>query len=98
MSMNPAFGYAQQIYANQSLSAQGIALLGAIVALTDLHETLSLRVDHLPAGASLSSTVGSVTDLGNGRWEVSPDALESLKVVGLDEGVHTLSLTALSTE
>ncbi|CSA49209.1 RTX toxins and Ca2+-binding protein [Vibrio cholerae] len=98
LSMNPAFGYAQQIYANQSLSAQGIALLGAIAALTDLHETLSLRVDHLPAGASLSSTAGSVTDLGNGRWEVSPDALESLKVVGLDEGVHTLSLTALSTE
>ncbi|MCX9533211.1 retention module-containing protein [Vibrio cholerae] len=98
LSMNPAFGYAQQIYANQSVSAQGIALLGAIAALTDLHETLSLRVDHLPAGASLSSTAGSVTDLGNGRWEVSPDALESLKVVGLDEGVHTLSLTALSTE
>ncbi|TQQ45931.1 retention module-containing protein [Vibrio cholerae] len=98
LSMNPAFGYAQQIYANQSVSAQGIALLGAIVALTDLHETLSLRVEHLPAGASLSSTVGSVTDLGNGRWEVSPDALESLKVVGLEEGVHTLSLTALSTE
>lgn len=71
LSMNPAFGYAQQIYANQSLSAQGIALLGAIAALTDLHETLSLRVDHLPAGASLSSTAGSVTDLGNGRWEVS---------------------------
>ncbi len=98
LSMNPAFGYAQQIYANQSVSAQGIALLGAIAALTDLHETLSLRVDHLPAGASLSSTAGSVTDLDNGRWEVSPDALESLKVVGLEEGVHTLSLTALSTE
>ncbi len=98
LSMNPAFGYAQQIYANQSVSAQGIALLGAIAALTDLHETLSLRVDHLPAGASLSSTAGSVTDLGNGRWEVSPDALESLEVVGLEEGVHTLSLTALSTE
>ncbi len=98
LSMNPAFGYAQQIYANQSVSAQGIALLGAIAALTDLHETLSLRVDHLPAGASLSSTAGSVTDLGNGRWEVSPDALESLKVVGLEEGVHNLSLTALSTE
>ncbi|EMU3327009.1 retention module-containing protein [Vibrio cholerae] len=98
LSMNPAFGYAQQIYANQSVSAQGIALLGAIAALTDLNETLSLRVDHLPAGASLSSTAGSVTDLGNGRWEVSPDALESLKVVGLEEGVHTLSLTALSTE
>ncbi|GHX10219.1 RTX toxins and Ca2+-binding protein [Vibrio cholerae] len=98
LSMNPAFGYAQQIYANQSVSAQGIALLGAIAALTDLHETLSLRVDHLPAGASLSSTAGSVTDLGNGRWEVSPDALESLKVVGLEEGVHTLSLTAQSTE
>ncbi|HGF7511656.1 TPA: retention module-containing protein [Vibrio cholerae] len=98
LSMNPAFGYAQQIYANQSVSAQGIALLGAIAALTDLHETLSLRVDHLPAGASLSSTAGSVTDLGNGRWEVSPDALESLKVVGLEEGVHALSLTALSTE
>ncbi len=98
LSMNPAFGYAQQIYANQSVSAQGIALLGAIAALTDLHETLSLRVDHLPVGASLSSTAGSVTDLGNGRWEVSPDALESLKVVGLEEGVHTLSLTALSTE
>ncbi|EOE6380188.1 retention module-containing protein [Vibrio cholerae] len=98
LSMNPAFGYAQQIYANQSVSAQGIALLGAIAALTDLHETLSLRVDHLPAGASLSSTAGSVTDLGNGRREVSPDALESLKVVGLEEGVHTLSLTALSTE
>ncbi len=98
LSMNPTFGYAQQIYANQSVSAQGIALLGAIAALTDLHETLSLRVDHLPAGASLSSTAGSVTDLGNGRWEVSPDALESLKIVGLEEGVHTLSLTALSTE
>ncbi|EKF9736293.1 retention module-containing protein [Vibrio cholerae] len=98
LSMNPALGYAQQIYANQSVSGQGIALLGAIAALVDLHETLSLRVDHLPAGASLSSTAGSVTDLGNGRWEVSPDALESLKVVGLEEGVHTLSLTALSTE
>ncbi|HGF7192509.1 TPA: calcium-binding protein, partial [Vibrio cholerae] len=98
LSMNPAFGYAQQIYANQSVSTQGIALLGAIAALTDLHETLSLRVDHLPVGASLSSTAGTVTDLGNGSWEVSPDALDGLKVAGLGEGVHTLSLTALSTE
>ncbi|WP_337237166.1 hypothetical protein, partial [Salmonella enterica] len=70
--MNPAFGYAQQIYANQSVSAQGSALLGAIAALTDFHDPLCLRVDHLPAGASLCSPAGTVTDLGNGRWDVSP--------------------------
>ncbi|ENM5913014.1 retention module-containing protein [Vibrio mimicus] len=98
LSLNPALNYAQQIYANQSVSGQGIALLGAIAALTDLHETLTVRVDHLPSGASLDSTSGNIVDLGNGSWEVSSDALDSLKVVGLEQGIHTLTLTAISTE
>ncbi|HGH6015794.1 TPA: retention module-containing protein [Vibrio mimicus] len=98
LSLNPALNYAQQIYANQSVSGQGIALLGAIAALTDLHETLTVRVDHLPSGASLDSTSGNIVDLGSGRWEVSSDALDSLKVVGLEQGIHTLTLTAISKE
>ncbi|MGL4223886.1 MAG: DUF5801 repeats-in-toxin domain-containing protein [Vibrio sp.] len=98
LSLNSSLNYAQQIYTNQSVSAQGIALLGAIAALVDLHETLSIRVDHLPIGASLTSTSGQITEVGNGTWEASADALPNLKVVGLEEGVHNLSLTALTTE
>ncbi|MCC4237302.1 retention module-containing protein [Vibrio anguillarum] len=97
LTLDPSFNYMKQTYVSQSISAQGIALLGVIAALTDSHEVLSLEIDSLPSGATLSSSSGSVTEQ-NGVWIVSADAIDGLQVSGLDLGQHTLSVAAISTE
>ncbi|OEE47821.1 retention module-containing protein [Vibrio anguillarum] len=97
LTLDPSFNYMKQTYVSQSISAQGIALLGLIAALTDSHEVLSLEIDSLPSGATLSSSSGSVTEQ-NGVWSVSADAIDGLQVSGLDLGQHTLSVAAISTE
>ncbi|MBF4358733.1 retention module-containing protein [Vibrio anguillarum] len=97
LTLDPSFNYMKQTYVSQSISAQGIALLGLIAALTDSHEVLSLEIDSLPSGATLSSSSGSVIEQ-NGVWIVSADAIDGLQVSGLDLGQHTLSVAAISTE
>ncbi|MDE1324725.1 retention module-containing protein [Vibrio aestuarianus] len=97
LTVDPSFNYIKQTYVNQSVSNQGIALVGLVATLTDSHEVLSLEIHNLPSGATLSSAAGSVVEQ-SGVWVVSADAINSLEVLGLSLGAHTLSVTAISTE
>ncbi|MGR5248940.1 type I secretion C-terminal target domain-containing protein [Vibrio aestuarianus] len=97
LTVDPSFNYIKQTYVNQSVSNQGIALVGLVATLTDSHEVLSLEIHNLPSGATLSSATGSVVEQ-SGVWVVSADAINSLEVTGLSLGAHTLSVTAISTE
>ncbi len=76
-------------------------MVGIIAALTDITEELTLHIgDDVPAGAQITSAVGSVTDLGGGVWVATADAIESLQAVGLSQtpGNYTLKVEAVSEE
>ncbi len=61
---------------------------------TDGSETLSITVGGLPAGAVLSSG----TDLGGGKWRLTPAQLNGLTVISPVSGNFPLSVTATSKE
>ncbi len=70
--------------------------ISAALVDTGGSEVLSITIDNLPAGASLSAG----TDNGNGSWTLTPDQLQDL-VLNLPEnfnGQVQLSVTATSTE
>ncbi|CDT76620.1 Conserved hypothetical protein; putative hemolysin-type calcium-binding region [Vibrio coralliirubri] len=100
LSIDPASNYVRNITASQSVSASGIPLIGIIAALTDITEELTLHISDVPAGAQITSDVGSVTDLGGGVWVATADAIESLRAVGLSQtpGNYTLKVEAVSEE
>ncbi|OQQ08568.1 hypothetical protein BK411_08865, partial [Vibrio splendidus] len=100
LSIDPASNYVRNITASQSVSASGIPLVGIIAALTDITEELTLHISDVPAGAQITSDVGSVTDLGGGVWVATADAIESLQAVGLSQtpGNYTLKVEAVSEE
>ncbi|MFS1949887.1 retention module-containing protein [Vibrio lentus] len=100
LSIDTASNYVRNITASQSVSASGIPLVGIIAALTDITEELTLHISDVPAGAQITSDVGSVTDLGGGVWVATADAIESLQAVGLSQtpGSYTLKVEAVSEE
>ncbi|MGF1803418.1 cadherin-like domain-containing protein, partial [Vibrio gigantis] len=100
LSIDSATNYVRNITASQSVSASGIPLVGIIAALTDITEELTLHISDVPAGAQITSAVGSVTDLGGGVWVATADAIESLQAVGLSQtpGNYTLKVEAVSEE
>ncbi|PML53611.1 retention module-containing protein [Vibrio lentus] len=100
LSIDTASNYVRSITASQSVSASGIPLVGIIAALTDITEELTLHISDVPAGAQITSDVGSVTDLGGGVWVATADAIESLQAVGLSQtpGSYTLKVEAVSEE
>ncbi|WP_210450205.1 retention module-containing protein [Vibrio crassostreae] len=100
LSIDSATNYVRNITASQSVSASGIPLVGIIAALTDITEELTLHISDVPAGAQITSTAGSVTDLGGGVWVATADAIESLQAVGLSQtpGNYTLKVEAVSEE
>ncbi|MEZ9580232.1 MULTISPECIES: cadherin-like domain-containing protein, partial [unclassified Vibrio] len=100
LSIDSATNYVRNITASQSVSASGIPLVGIIAALTDITEELTLHISDVPAGAQITSDVGSVTDLGGGVWVATADAIESLQAVGLSQtpGNYTLKVEAVSEE
>ncbi|MGB0682094.1 MAG: beta strand repeat-containing protein [Magnetovibrionaceae bacterium] len=63
---------------------------------TDGSETLSVTLDGLPDGASLSAG----TENDDGSWTLEPDQLEGLQLVPADDfsGTFNLSVTATTTE
>ncbi|WP_367990179.1 retention module-containing protein [Vibrio sp. NTOU-M3] len=97
LSVDPDFNYVKHIYAQQSVSNQGIALVGLIAVLADINEVLALELTNVPDGATLMSSAGSVIQDGN-VWKVSEDAIESLVIRGAPEGAHQITVTAVSTE
>ncbi|MEZ8238406.1 retention module-containing protein [Vibrio splendidus] len=100
LSIDTASNYVRNITASQSVSASGIPLVGIIAALTDITEELTLHITDVPAGAQITSDVGSVTDLGGGVWVATADAIDSLQAVGLSQtpGSYTLKVEAVSEE
>ena len=100
LTIDPASDYVRNITASQSVSNSGVPLVGIIAALTDVTEELTLHISDVPAGAQITSDVGSVTDLGGGVWMATADAIESLQVVGLSQtpGSYTLKVEAVSEE
>ncbi|WP_372166271.1 cadherin-like domain-containing protein [Vibrio lentus] len=100
LSIDTASNYVRNITASQSVSASGVPLVGIIAALTDITEELTLHISDVPAGAQITSDVGSVTDLGGGVWVATADAIESLQAVGLSQtpGSYTLKVEAVSEE
>ncbi|PML59209.1 cadherin-like domain-containing protein, partial [Vibrio sp. 10N.261.52.A1] len=100
LTIDPASNYVRNITASQSVSNSGVPLVGIIAALTDVTEELTLHISDVPAGAQITSDVGSVTDLGGGVWMATADAIESLQVVGLSQtpGSYTLKVEAVSEE
>ncbi|MGY3572741.1 retention module-containing protein [Vibrio paucivorans] len=97
LQVDPNFNYIKHIHASQSISMQGISLVGLVAILTDSNEVLSLELSGIPNGAVLSSSVGSVVQDGN-VWTVSADAIDSLQLSGATVGSHTISVSAVSTE
>ncbi|WP_373943055.1 retention module-containing protein [Vibrio chagasii] len=100
LTIDPASNYVRNITASQSVSNSGVPLVGIIAALTDVTEELTLHISDVPAGAQITSDVGSVTDLGGGVWMATADAIESLQVLGLSQtpGSYTLKVEAVSEE
>ncbi|MEZ8270315.1 retention module-containing protein [Vibrio splendidus] len=100
LSIDTASNYVRNITASQSVSASGIPLVGIIAALTDITEELTLHISDVPAGAQITSDVGSVADLGGGVWVATADAIDSLQAVGLSQtpGSYTLKVEAVSEE
>ncbi|MFM2608251.1 retention module-containing protein [Vibrio chagasii] len=100
LTIDPASNYVRNITASQLVSNSGLPLVGIIAALTDVTEELTLHISDVPAGAQITSDVGSVTDLGGGVWMATADAIESLQVVGLSQtpGSYTLKVEAVSEE
>ncbi len=68
----------------------------ALLVDTDGSEHLSIRIDHIPAGAQLSAG----TDLGQGHWLLAPGDLAGLTLTPPQNFHGTLSfnVTAIATE
>nr|WP_269375767.1 cadherin-like domain-containing protein [Vibrio sinaloensis] len=97
LSLDKQYDFNKHITATQSASTSGIAILGIMAALTDTSEALTLEVKDVPAGATIDSTTGEVTHVGD-VWHVSSQAIEGLVIKGVSEGDHTLQITAVSQE
>ncbi|WP_237668436.1 T1SS-143 repeat domain-containing protein, partial [Vibrio sp. V38_P2S17PM301] len=99
LNIDPNFNYVKQITASQSVSAQGLALVGIMAALTDLDEVLTLQLSNVPADATISSAaISSGISFDGTHWIVPADEIDSLTITGAGQGIHDISVTAISTE
>ncbi|WP_275666041.1 retention module-containing protein [Vibrio sp. Isolate23] len=97
LSIAPDNNYVKNINASLTASNNGIALLGIVAALTDVHEALSLELSGLPAGSTVETSSGTLVPV-DGKVVVPADDIDSVSIVGVQEGAHTIQLTAVSTE
>ncbi|EEX94584.1 hypothetical protein VIOR3934_07879 [Vibrio orientalis CIP 102891 = ATCC 33934] len=97
LALDSRYSFNKNITATQSASTSGLAIVGIMAALTDASEALTLEVRDVPAGATIESSTGDVTHVGD-VWKVSPEAIEGLTIKGATEGDHTLQVTAVSHE
>ncbi|MCM0148668.1 retention module-containing protein [Photobacterium galatheae] len=76
-----------------------IPLLGLEAVAGDANETLTVEIRNLGAGQLVDSSGTEVgTDLGSGRWTVTPGQLSDLFVSNLPEGTSNLEIVAVSEE
>ena len=87
----------KNIYSSVTASNNGIALSGIVAALTDVHEELSLELSDIPTGASVKTSSGTLVPVG-GKLIVPASEIDSISIVGTQEGAHTIQLTAISME
>ncbi|MBA5764351.1 cadherin-like domain-containing protein, partial [Vibrio sp. 404] len=97
LSVQPGFDYIRHISANLSASNNGIAIVGILAALTDINEVLSLELSQIPAGATLNTSSGEVLAI-NGVYSIPADEIDSIEIVGAEEGNHTIQIVAVSTD
>lgn len=97
LSIAPDNNYVKNINASLTASNNGITLLGIVAALTDVHEALSLELSGLPAGSTVETSSGTLVPV-DGKVVVPADDIDSVSIVGAQEGAHTIQLTAVSTE
>ncbi|WP_146143633.1 retention module-containing protein [Photobacterium phosphoreum] len=89
-----------QTAAIQSSLGTMIPLIGLIAAASaDASETLTVKISDL-GSAQVVDKAGNVigTDLGNGNWQVTAQDLNEVYINDLEQGTHTISVTAVSTE
>ncbi|KII78513.1 hypothetical protein PL18_12060, partial [Vibrio renipiscarius] len=97
LSIQPGFDYIRNVSANLAASNNGIAIVGIIAALTDINEVLSLELTGVPAGASVTTSSGTISD-SNGVYIIPADEIDSIEIVGAGVGSHTLQMNAVSTD
>ncbi|MEZ8823088.1 retention module-containing protein [Vibrio amylolyticus] len=97
LTVDPALNYIKNITASETASANGIAIVGLLAALTDNRETLTLKITGLHDGAKLTSEAGDVDD-STGDWIVTEEQLATLKIEDSPAGDYQISVTAVSTE
>ncbi|OIQ26537.1 retention module-containing protein [uncultured Vibrio sp.] len=97
LSVDPALNYIKNITASETASANGITLVGLLVALTDNRETLTLKITGLHDDAVLTSDAGEV-DSSTGDWIVTEEQLATLKIEDSPAGEYNISVIAISTE
>ncbi|ELV8771524.1 retention module-containing protein [Vibrio harveyi] len=105
LGIDPQFNYIRQIAASQTASAQGLAIVGIMAALTDIDEVLSLELTGVPASANVTSGIAPSNITFDGTtWTVPSDEIDTLQIVatdtnnGIDVGSYDISVTAVSTE
>ncbi|CAH1540902.1 Adhesin [Vibrio harveyi] len=105
LGIDPQFNYIRQIAASQTASAQGLAIVGIMAALTDIDEVLSLELTGVPASANVTSGIApSNITFDGATWTVPSDEIDTLQIVatdtnsGIDVGSYDISVTAVSTE
>ncbi|MCS0348142.1 retention module-containing protein [Vibrio diabolicus] len=98
LAIDQNFSYIQKISASQSASRQGIALVGIMVALTDVDEVLALELTGVPRGATITSeaTTSNISFDGT-TWTVPEDEIDTLHINNAIPGDYDIRLTAVST-
>ncbi|WP_297481844.1 Ig-like domain-containing protein [uncultured Photobacterium sp.] len=89
-----------QTAAIQSSLGTMVPLIGLIVAASaDASETLTVKLSDL-GSAQVVNKAGNVigTDLGNGDWQITAQDLNDVYIKDLEQGTHTISAVAVSTE
>ena len=89
-----------QTAAIQSSLGTMLPLIGLIAAASaDASETLTIKISDLGSAQVVNKAGNTIgTDLGNGDWQITAQDLNDVYIKDLEQGTHTISVVAVSTE